>query len=322
MEFKIARFDKIATIVSIIVTLLLICLSIFFILISPEAWFISIAMILILLVSYLLSPKRYVFKGSNLIIEKVIGTKIIIPLNEVEGYVFIQNFAKLKPLRALGNGGLFGYYGFFSTSKYGNINCQLRNFKNVFIIKSKKGTYAISPLETEKFDNHFRTVMSGIAEKIEEIQPIKPELIKKANILILILPALIFVLTLIMLFSLYPQLPERIATHFNARGMPDGWASRNSFLLGCIIPSSLIFVLTIVLFFVFRAKNPEPTVPNFLVVVLSFIQAFITFVSFDIFWFNTHNEHFIPMWGTIIGFLVILMILLYYYYQKLKYQSK
>lgn len=46
------------------------------------------------------------------------GKKIIIPINMIEGFIEVKDFNKLKPVRSMGSGGLFGYYesGFFAIS--------------------------------------------------------------------------------------------------------------------------------------------------------------------------------------------------------------
>jgi hypothetical protein len=41
----------------------------------------------------------------------------------------------------------------------------------------------------------------------------------------------------------YPRLPERLATHFNVAGAPDGWSSRGSFLTVWIVTLAVMGVL-------------------------------------------------------------------------------
>ena len=41
----------------------------------------------------------------------------------------------------------------------------------------------------------------------------------------------------------YPRLPERLATHFNVAGAPDGWSSRGSFLTVWIVTVAVMGVL-------------------------------------------------------------------------------
>ena len=321
MEFKTARLDTLATIISIFVTTLLVGLSIMFISKVPYGWIGSVIMVLIVLISYLLSPKRYFFEGSKFIIEKVVGTKIVIPLSEIEGYAAIPNLMKLKVARTFGNGGLFGYYGIFSTAEYGIINCQLTSLKNILIIKSKKGNFAISPLEFDKFEEYLKTTVSGITGEIVTIQPMEPEKMKYANAFILIIPIVLFVLTIMILLLTYAQLPDRIAIHFDFHGNPDGWGSRTSYLVSGIVPSSVLLCITIILFFCIRRTTSNPAVPNFWVILMSFVQIFVAYISFDTYWINRFDTHLIPLWYITIGFLVILAVLLLFYYRNLTRQG-
>lgn len=321
MEFKVARLDRLALVISILTSILLGGLALFSIFNAPGGWIFSSILILILVISYVLRPKRYLFEGSKLIIEKVIGTKIIVPLGEIEGYVFIPDFMELKPLRVFGNGGLFGYYGFFATSAYGNINCQLSNFKNVFIIKSKHGIFAVSPHEAAKFEECLKNVVSGITGKIEQLIPKSPKAIKKTTPLILIIPDMIFVLTILMIVLFYPQLPEIIATHFDIRGMPNGWSGKGPFVTLNIISSLILLVLNSILFFIFRSTAAGPKLVTFLVIFISLIQLFIAVVFFDTYRFNIHNHHFLSFEYLLIGFFVVLAGALFFYYQRLKHQN-
>ena len=269
MEFKTAKLDKMAIVVSIAATVFLIGLSIFFIIKVPFGWAFAIFMMFVIIISYLLSPKNYSFEGANLIIEKVIGKKITIPFNEIEAYVSVSDFTKLKVVRTFGNGGLFGYYGMFSTAEYGSINCQLTSLKNIFIIKCKKGNFALSPLEPDKFEEHLKAIASGMTGEIEIIKPIPQEKMERANPLILIIPICIFILT------------------------------------------------NIIIFFFARRACSNPDIPNFLVVITSFIQLFIAYTSFDTYWFNKYNTHLIPLPYSIAVFVIIMIGLLFFYYRKI-----
>lgn len=103
MEFKVAKLDRTATIVSIVTTAFLTILSIFFVVKVPLGRLFAIFMMFIPLCCYLLSPKKFIFKGSTLIIEKVVGRQIIIPMSDIEAYIRVPNFAKLKVARIYGN---------------------------------------------------------------------------------------------------------------------------------------------------------------------------------------------------------------------------
>jgi len=315
MEFKPAKLDTLALIISTITTIFLILFSIFFILKGiPYGWIFSLLMISIVVISYLLSPKTYYIQGGNFVIEKVIGKKIIIPLNEIEGFIEVEDFNKLKPVRSMGNGGLFGYYGIFTTKDYGNINCQLTRLKNILIIKSKMGFFAISPGKPEMLIDWFKsTTGTSEIEATSEIEPIK----KRASPLILIIPDTIFTLTIIMVILLFQQLPDRIATHFDLQGNPDGWSPRISFLYFSIFPQIILLAMNVIIFFATRNRYRNNKSVYLLVIIISLIQVFIAYSSFDIYWFNVHNTHLVPMFYALAGFVVLLLILFYCYHKIL-----
>ena len=198
MEFKTAKLDRLARILTACVTLLLIGLSVFFIIKVPYGWLFAILMMSIILFSYLLSPACYFFEGGKLVIEKVIGKKIIIPLEQVTGYAMVPDFTKLRVARTFGNGGLFGYYGTFSTAEYGTLNCQLTNLKQVFIVKTTHGIFAISPADALRFQEYFMSTVQGLTSTITELTPAKPSTLRQARPFILLLPAAIFLFTMVM----------------------------------------------------------------------------------------------------------------------------
>jgi hypothetical protein len=311
MEFRPAKLDKFLLLISIITTASLIFFSIIFITKPiPYTWIFVILLISIPAFSFLLSPKTYYIQGGNFIIEKVIGRKISIPLNEIEEIIQVKDFNRLRPIRSMGNGGLFGYYGIFTTREYGNINCQLTSLKNVLLIKAKRGYFAISPERPERVLEHLKS-MAGIEEKTEIP---RPEPVKnKASFLILLLPDTIFNMVLIMVILLYPQLPNRIATHFDFFGHPNGFGNKISFLYTGIIPQVVLLLISFFVFFTSQNKFQNPLQLYFLIIIISLIQIFAGFTSFDIYWYNIHRMHLIPMHWLIIIFTTVIVIMLIIY---------
>jgi hypothetical protein len=318
MEFRLSRLDKGATITTIFVTALLVALSAFFIIKVPYGWVVAILMMSIIVFSYLLSPTKYQFDGSRFVIQKVIGKRIIIALEDIEGYALVPDFSKLRVARTFGNGGLFGYYGTFSTIEYGTLSCQLTNLKQVFIMKTNRGTFAISPADTVRFEEHLVNSVKGITGEIKPLIPTKPEAVKYANPLILILPLALFTLTAIMVLALYQQLPERIAVHFDFHGNPDGWSSRTSFIISGFIPATVLCAISIVSFFVTRRATAKATLPYMLVALFAVFQLFVAYTTLDTFWINKYDTHPIAFPYNIVGYVVIIVILLVVYYRKTK----
>jgi len=316
MEFKTARLDHTATFVSAIASALLVGISIFFLIMIPSGWVFSILMMLIIVCCYALSPKRYVFKERQFIIEKVIGRKITVPIDEIEAYACVSNFARLKVARTFGNGGLFGYYGMFSTAEYGTINCQLTNLRNVLIIKSKRGVFAVSPAEPDLFEQHLKTT-AGVVET-EELKPRVIEKREYASALILIIPICLFFINMTTLFLTYAQLPDRIAVHFDFQGYPDRWGPKISYLISGIMPASILLAIGIAAFLIVRRTTTNRILPNFLIIIVAFIQLFVAYLTFDTYWINKHNTHLMPLAYSITLFVIVLIGLLSYYYKVVK----
>lgn len=318
MEFKPARLDRSASIITVLTAVLLTAMSVLFLLKVPLGWIFVIFSIGLVLGCYLYSVKSYRFEGGNLIIEKVAAGKTVIPVAEIQSYLIVEDFMTLKPLRAFGNGGLFGYYGIFTTHDYGNMSCYLTSLHQVVIIKSRRGIIALSPENPAQFESHLRENVHGKTGAMEKIQPVAPEKIRYASPMILLLPDAILTLILTGIILLYPYLPPYIATHFNFQGVADRWSPKSTFVFMGLIPSAIIFLLTIMMFFVFRRRTSEPKITYFIVALFSFIQFFMGFMFFDVFWYNIRHEHLMPLHYLLVIFLTITFLGMYFYYRKIR----
>jgi hypothetical protein len=318
MEFCIAKLDKGATALTVAVTVLLSALAIFFIVAVPYGWIFAILMFSIILFSYLLSPAGYVIEGGNLIIQKTIGRRIEIPLKEVQAYTIVPDLTRLRIMRTFGNGGLFGYFGMFSTAEYGPLNCQLKRLRDVFLIKTIRGTYATSPEQIEKFEEYFLSTVKGIKGEVPRLARSEPVIAARASSLILIIPAVVFILTLAMVLLLYTRLPERIAIHFDLHGNPDGWASRTSFIISGIIPAAVLFCISAVIFFYARRAATRSALPYSMIGLFVIFQLLIAFVSLDTYWINKQGMHLTPFPYIIVIFVVVIGLWLLLYYWKIR----
>ncbi|UCD04724.1 MAG: DUF1648 domain-containing protein [candidate division WOR-3 bacterium] len=318
MEFKTARLDTPALVITSLVSVLLAGLAIFVLTLEPFGWIFSIICVSIIVLCYLLSPVKYYIQGSDLVIKKVIGKEIKIRLNEIEGYTIVPNFSKLRIARTFGNGGLFGYYGTFSTAEYGPMNCQLSNLKNVVILKTAEQTYAISPAALVQFEKELTGVVKAVRGKIDALMPSENGTAQYAKPLILLLPVILFILTVVMVFLVYLQLPERIAIHFDMHGNPDGWGSRISYLISGITPATILAAISILTFFIVRRATKKPNLPYFLVVIFAVIQFFTAYISFETYWVNTYGHHIIPFPYSMIIYFIAIVVLLFIYYRKVR----
>lgn len=315
MEFRSAKLDTGARILTCVVTLLLVGLATFFLSLVPFGWIFSLLVMLIIAVTYLLAPKRVILTDTDLIIEKNIGRKIIIPLGDLEGYAHIPDFSKLTVARTLGNGGLFGYYGMFSTAEYGDITCQLTSLKNIFLIKTKSAIYAVSPAQHNVFREHIANVPSATGT-IARIEPIT-EPITYANKLILLIPIVLFIIISLFVILNYAQLPERIAVHFDAYGNPDRWGPKSSYLVSGLVPSFILLVISIAAFFIVRRASRNQAIPAMIVTIVACIQLFIAYTTVETYWVNKYGTHLVPLVYGISAFVLIMIVLYVFYIRKL-----
>ena len=310
MEFKTARLDTTAIVITVLVMAFIIGLGILFIAKVPHGWIWALAMMLIPGISYALSPKQYVLNGSHLLIQKVMGKTISIPIQDIKGYTIIENLAKTKITRTFGNGGLFGYYGMFSTAEYGPINCQLTSLKNSIIIETDSILYAISPANTATF---VQTLGSKPALTKEALQPAAPA--RLARVAILALPLALYLITIILLVLSYRVLPDRIAVHFDAVGNPDRWGSKISYLISGLIPATILCGINCGAFLLMRKTSHNPALPTFIVIILSFVQSFTLYINLDVYWVNQYQQNIAPMPHMLIAFGCVFVVLMYLYYR-------
>ncbi|MCB2292577.1 PH domain-containing protein [Clostridium algoriphilum] len=103
------------------------------------------------------------FNNENLMIH-AIGSlkKVIIPLKEIEGYT--TTTGTIKGVRLYGVATSNFALGKFVIDKIGLSRMLVTDNKNIFYIKTNNMSYAISPLEHEKFEE---TLISRQIEKIE-----------------------------------------------------------------------------------------------------------------------------------------------------------
>ena len=100
--------------------------------------------------SYAYSPRAYVIAGRSLLVKRLIGT-VRIPLDNVREVRPAAADDFKGCVRLWGNGGLYGYYGLFSTSKLGKSTWYLTNRKNSVVVATAEKTFLVSPDEVPAF---------------------------------------------------------------------------------------------------------------------------------------------------------------------------
>ena len=100
--------------------------------------------------SYAYSPRAYVIAGRSLLVKRLIGT-VRIPLDNVREVRPAAEDDFRGCIRLWGNGGLYGYYGLFSTSKLGKSTWYLANRTNSVVVATAEKTVLVSPDDVPAF---------------------------------------------------------------------------------------------------------------------------------------------------------------------------
>ncbi len=103
-------------------------------------------------------PKKYVVDNDNLIIKNLLGHKIY-ARSEIKKVEAITKKEMGLALRIFGNGGLFGYTGWFTTKALGRMRWFVSNTEKMVIITLSNGkNIAVSPDEVDAFVKAIKTV--------------------------------------------------------------------------------------------------------------------------------------------------------------------
>jgi hypothetical protein len=105
---------------------------------------------LLLLATYAWSPRSYTISERSILVKRLIGT-VRIPLDGIREARIATPDDFRDCIRLLGNGGLFGYYGQFSTAKLGECKWYVTNQSNAVVIVTRTGTTVFSPDDANGF---------------------------------------------------------------------------------------------------------------------------------------------------------------------------
>jgi len=99
---------------------------------------ILIFFIVVLIWSYLYSPRGYAIKDSLLLIRRYIGSKTIDLIDIIE-VRRLKDREMAWTIRTWGVGGLFGYYGRFYNRALGHMTYYVTQRKNMILLRTKTG---------------------------------------------------------------------------------------------------------------------------------------------------------------------------------------
>ena len=108
----------------------------------------SIFLFITYFVAWMLHPTSYEITNENLVIHR--------PVRAIKiSLASIKNIERTEPgysMRLFGSGGLFGYYGLFSSNKLGRHHRYTGNNKNLVLISTEKKKYLLSIHDELFFD--------------------------------------------------------------------------------------------------------------------------------------------------------------------------
>ncbi len=103
-----------------------------------------------LLLAYAYSPGGYAVSGRSIIVQRIIGN-VSIPLDGIREARAATADDFRGCIRVCGNGGLFGYYGLFRTSKLGKSSWYVSNRSKAVVVVTQSKTTVLSPDDVDGF---------------------------------------------------------------------------------------------------------------------------------------------------------------------------
>jgi Bacterial PH domain len=111
---------------------------------------VAFILFLVLCLSYAYSARGYVCEGPRLIIKRLVGD-VTIPLDGLREARATAGDDFRGCMRLWGNGGLFGYYGLFRTTKLGKCTWYVTNRKKAVVLVTAAKTVVLSPDDVAGF---------------------------------------------------------------------------------------------------------------------------------------------------------------------------
>lgn len=120
-------------------------------------------------VSFLYSIRGYEITGGAIVVKRFLG-KVLIPLDSVRGIRAATPADFEGSIRLWGNGGVFGYYGLFQTTKLGKCSFYVTNRNNTVVVATDEKNFVLSPADVAGFIAavHDAAPAAGGSEEVPE----------------------------------------------------------------------------------------------------------------------------------------------------------
>lgn len=147
-----------------VVLILLIAIIDFAIYHQTDSYYVGVV-ITIVLVSfigfiYASQPSKIILTREEIIL-LCISKNISIPLSEIESVRWFTEEDRHGLIRTFGSGGLFGYFGIYSSVTVPKIQCFAKRDANWVLIESARGNYIITP-DDESFVEQLKVMISKL----------------------------------------------------------------------------------------------------------------------------------------------------------------
>jgi Bacterial PH domain len=156
-----ASYDRVTKSISALV-----CLFLLAVMAATHSLVFCVLAVLLILVSYAYSPRGYVIADRSIAVQRLAGRPRI-ALDDVRELRRATPDDSSGAIRLWGSGGLFGYYGLFSSAKLGKFTAYVINRNNKVLVVSGSKTVLFSPDDVAGFLNAIRAfapVPSGPAQ--------------------------------------------------------------------------------------------------------------------------------------------------------------
>ena len=140
-----ASYDLTTKIVSAIVVVILLAVAA-----AVHNIFVGCLTLLVLIFAFAYSPRAYVISERAITVGRLIGN-VLVPMENVREARRSDADDLRGCVRLWGSGGLFGYYGLFTTTKLGRCTWYVTNRKNMVVIVAESKTTLYSPDDVDGF---------------------------------------------------------------------------------------------------------------------------------------------------------------------------
>jgi Bacterial PH domain len=150
MSFS-ASYDRTTAITSAVV-----CLGLLAVIFAVHNLILTCLSIFVILLCFAYSPRGYAIADRSILVQRLVGPARI-PLDEVREMRRATSDDFRGCIRLGGSGGLFGYYGLFSTTTLGRSTWYVTNRSNSVVVVTGTKTVLFSPDDPEAFLTTLRT---------------------------------------------------------------------------------------------------------------------------------------------------------------------